>query len=152
MFQQGFKVLGVVPVLLCVSYAYACPCNTDVNGDGIPSVGDITTALVCVQALPDPPMPACQYMDVDCDGQITTWDGWLVECMPDSETAADCIWCVLGGMPGDPPPEETEYCCERFAECHAQPEWTPCGEGGASVCEESFCDGLGLCLPADGIA
>ncbi|UCE61867.1 MAG: hypothetical protein JSU63_09045, partial [Phycisphaerales bacterium] len=91
MFQQGFKVLGVVPVLLWVSYAYACPCNTDVNGDGIPSVGDISTALLCIQALPDPPMPTCQYMDVDCDGEITPWDGWLVQCVSDSETVGDCV-------------------------------------------------------------
>ncbi len=99
---------------VCGNCGYACPCNADLNGDGMPTMADISVVTACAINELNSPGSGLPQCDVNCDGLIDFQDVGhaiaafqMVDDACGIPTGACCVgespWCVLstaGTCPG----------------------------------------------------
>ncbi|MGB2986171.1 MAG: dockerin type I repeat-containing protein [Phycisphaerae bacterium] len=100
-----------------------CPCEGDVNDDGVVNVIDIIRVFECATGVIPPNDPACALADVNCDGVVDTCDLARVYCFFIGMTNC-CETTVCGA------------CCNDGASFQ-----TPCIVVSESMCGSVFFNG-----------
>ncbi|UCC31420.1 MAG: dockerin type I repeat-containing protein, partial [Phycisphaerales bacterium] len=125
----------------------SCPCDGDVNEDGVVNIVDILDVYECATGLVPPSDPQCDLADVNCDGIVDTCDMSRVtcyfygqmECCYDNSVCGAC--CSDGG---------TFRTCEVVsADSCASPLFWGTYKGDGTVCDPWPCDATECTTDAD---
>ena len=83
-----------------------CPCDGDMDGNGVIQMQDILFVIDCVNGVEPEPPQTCDAADIDCDGVVDLCDASRVHCqfigMTDCCTNTACGACCNSGVGFEP--------------------------------------------------